>query len=379
MGSDTSKPEVVESELIFVPSQEDGHPILCRVWKPSVEIRGAVFFIHGGMFSKGGLNSHPRVSEALAHRLGLAVITASFRDGSSTTYKSGKYMQDLKSIARYFRSQHATLPFGIVGSSSGGWFALALGNALEKGEVDFLIPLCPVSDPYARAIYLQYCIQEEPEKVSDNTGTGSVYHVRHAPDRSKAILDNQMRFFESLSNMSDAARELEANRHAIPTLMVVGAMDKNVPPQVTQHIQNFWAMRTVSVGGAGHEIQNEFPSNPGKDFVPDLDAFLKTVIGAKETASARRQQEEQQYKTTTSREDDVSPIWLLLLSVSLLLLFCLVASLLNHALDPTTVDDVAYQWPTVEDGAAMALHPLHLVIDFLQVLTQGGARSREFL
>lgn len=378
MASDTSKS--VKSELIFVPSQEDGHPILCRVWTPppSVALRGAVFFIHGGMFSKGSLNSHPRVSEALARRLGLAVITASFRDGSSTTYKSGKYMQDLKSIARYFRARHSDLPFGIVGSSSGGWFALALGNALEEGEADFLIPLCPVSDPYARAVYLQYCIQEEPELVNDNTGTGSVYHVRHAPDRSKAILDNQLKFFESLSNMSDAAREVEVNRHRIPTLMIVGAMDKNVPPQVTQHIQNSWATRTVSIGGSGHEIQNEFPTNPEKDFVPDLDIFLTTVIAAKEQASKRRQQKEEQFMITISSEDTLSPSWLLLLSGILLLLLSFVASILNYSLDPARAD-VEYQWPTAEDGISIAMQPLHLVVDFLQVLTGGGARSRQSL
>jgi acetyl esterase/lipase len=94
----------VPSELIFVANESDGTPILCRVWTPP-RPRGAVVFLHGGMFSQGNLNSHPQVSRALAVELNLAVLTASFRDGSRTTYSTGETMTDLQSIARYFRSE----------------------------------------------------------------------------------------------------------------------------------------------------------------------------------------------------------------------------------------------------------------------------------
>uniref|UniRef100_A0A7S4T6N9 BD-FAE-like domain-containing protein n=1 Tax=Ditylum brightwellii TaxID=49249 RepID=A0A7S4T6N9_9STRA len=273
MGAKASKTKSkteVGSELISVPSIDDGHSIPCKIFKPpkKTTVRGAVFFIHGGMFSQGDRGSHPQVSESLA-KLGLLVITASFRDGSSTEYTSGKYMQDLKSIARYFRTQNAQrkkqLPFGIVGSSSGGWFALSLVNELEVGEVDYLALLCPVADPYARAVYLQQCI----ECPSD-----FAYHVRHEPEKAKCILENQLKFFSTMENMQEATNAVRTSRHNIPTLMLVGAVDKNVPPQVTQHIQNSWATRTISVGGKGHEIQNVLPL----DLVSDIDQFLKFII-----------------------------------------------------------------------------------------------------
>lgn len=357
----------VASELIFVTSEKDGHPNLCKVWTPTTlsSLRGAVFFIHGGMFSKGNLNSHPEVSKALALKLGLAVITASFRDGSTTHYSSGEFMDDLKSIARYFRAQHENLPFGLVGSSSGGWFALALANALQAGEVDFLIPLCPVSDPHARAVYLQHCMFGSIDSPS--------YHVRHEPVQAKAIFDHQMQFFESLSKMKEAAKQVHSNQHGIPTLLIVGASDKNVPPQVTQHIQNSWATRTISIGGAGHEIQNIFPTNedPEKNFVPDIDQFLKAVVLQQPNNSCK-----------SGRQQILLQILgAMLLTVAVLLGFLLGwwVILSSHQLengDQSNNQEYQLQLRALEQGFHLVYKPFHLVLGFVQMVLRGGARNR---
>ena len=267
----TTTSSKVETQEVTVTNNEDGYPIAGKLWTSDDRIRAAAVFLHGGIFSQNDKDSHSAVSEALVTECGVAVLTADFRDGSSTTFESGKTLSDLKALVRHMKSKYPKVPFGVIGSSSGGYLALQLCNALESGEVQFCIPLAPVADPHARAVYLKDCI-EGPTPMTNT------YHVRHTAQKAQYMLDHQLKYFESFRQMSKAADQVSQNLHKIPTLLVLGAVDKNIPSQVTQTVQQEWATRTIVLGGIGHELQNEPPASPLHNYIPDIDRFLNDVL-----------------------------------------------------------------------------------------------------
>ena len=217
----------VETQELAVTNEEDGYEIACKLWTrdddTGTNVRAATVFLHGGIFSRNDRNSHAPVSEALVKHCGLAVLTADFRDGSSTTFQTGKTLSDLKALVRFMKSKYPKLPFGVIGSSSGGYFALQLCNALQRGNVQFCIPLAPVADPKARAFYLKDCI-DGPTPMS------SAYLVRHTAEQAQFMLDHQLKYFETFQQMSIAAEQVAKNKHNIPTLVVLGGADKKIYP-----------------------------------------------------------------------------------------------------------------------------------------------------
>jgi len=281
-----------------------------------IPIRAACLFIHGGMFSQGNCDAHPDVTHALVQDLRLAVLTATFRDGSQTTFGTDKALRDLQSCLAFLQQQFnkndthnhdnnndnhddAIMKIGVVGSSSGGWFAMHLCNStVGATDLAFCIPLCPVADPHARAVYLKQCIRREPEPplsqsqkeaeesivmspvtelttfMKDIDIDNTYYPYHHEPDRAQRILDNQMQFFDnSWDQMLQAARDVSDNQNKVPTLLILGSHDKNIPPQAVQKAVVQWASRTIVVGGAGHDIQSTPPT--GEDsYIPDIDRFL---------------------------------------------------------------------------------------------------------
>lgn len=275
MGDQPSKPgDYVSREEVQVRNGEDGYEVPCKLWKPKGRIRATALFIHGGMFSKGDKESHSLVSESLAAQTGIAIMTVTFRDGSVTKYDSGQSVSDLISVANYLRRRYYNEAFGVIGSSSGGFFALALCNEMDYGEIKFCIPLCPVSHPHARAVYLNHCI----EGTTPLSSGKDLYPVRHHPEKAQYILDNQFQFFGSYKEMAKASEDVSQNVHKVPTLLILGSADANVPPQVTQHLVDTWASRTIIVGGAGHEIQNAPPADSSQSYIPDIERFLRKVL-----------------------------------------------------------------------------------------------------
>jgi hypothetical protein len=309
MGSNTSKPgqdTLVETETFDITNPSDGFAIPCKLWKPNTgrRPRAAVFLIHGGIFTLGCRETHAELIQAFVKQLNILIVTASFRDGKTTTYETGKTMSDLMSVANFMiddSSKHSKnnkkynnnnnhnmhqLPFGLIGCSSGGFFAMALANKLggesssnhpaaDNNKLRFCIPICPVSNPHARAMYLRHCLEKTPP-----LGSGKdLYPVRHTPERAREILNKQLQFFETYKQMSVAAQEVDRNLHDVPTLAILGAEDKNVPPQVTEHVSSHWCWRLIVVGkGAGHEIQAVPPSDPRMSYIPDMNTFLVGVL-----------------------------------------------------------------------------------------------------
>ena len=75
--------------------------------------------------------------------------------------------------------------------------------------------------------------------------------------------------------MIAAGESLKAKKYDVPTLMILGSEDKNVPFAVTSDVQS-WATRTIVIGGKGHELcYGEEESDGGYQcYLPDIDRFL---------------------------------------------------------------------------------------------------------
>jgi len=263
---------MVEEEERTIPTSIEGDDfaIPIKVLVPEDRpLRAAVFFIHGGIFAFGDCHSHPTIARGLAE-LGLAVVTASFRMGKEAPRRTNITMRDLRDVIDFARERWPDLPFGLVGSSSGGHFALTLSQDLGPSMVSFCIPICPVADPSRRASYLRSSISGSAK--SDG------YATFHDPGRSSFILEKQLSFWEDDASMAEAGDALKTNKHDVPTLLIIGSADKNVPFAVTNDVQS-WATRTIVMGGKGHELCEEVV--PGKGYhcyLPDVDRFLEYCL-----------------------------------------------------------------------------------------------------
>jgi len=238
-------------------------------------IRAAVFFIHGGIFSSGDCHSHPTIAEGLAN-LGLVVVTASFRNGKEAPHATNITNKDLNDVIDYIRNRWKNIPFGLVGSSSGGFFALTLSQTLGPSIVSFCIPICPVADPFKRASYLRSSISGSA--ISDG------YRTSHTSTDSKRILEKQLSFWKDDDSMLQAGGSLSSPKHEdIRTLMIIGSRDKNVPFSVTADVQS-WATRTIVIGGRGHELCDEVEVVTGGGYhcyLGDIDRFIDYSLSLK--------------------------------------------------------------------------------------------------
>jgi len=274
LGVDVFQPvnTTMEPEETTVPSsiKDDDFAIPIKIHLPSTSskntpIRAAVFFIHGGIFSFGDCHSHPIIAHALTN-MGLAVVTASFRNGEEAPHRTNITMRDLRDVVDFVRGKWKDVPFGLVGSSSGGFFALSLSQTLGPSIISFCIPICPVAHPLKRATYLRSCI-------SGNAQSDGYKHF-HDPEKAAFILEKQLGFWLDDESMMEAGESLKSKTHDIPTLLIMGSVDKNVPFAVTDGVQS-WATRTIIVGGKGHELGDEVVKGGGYHcYLPDINRFL---------------------------------------------------------------------------------------------------------
>ena len=229
---------------------------------------GVAVFAHGGCFTTGDCESHASKSRSLASR-GLVVVDTSFRQGAAHPHPAA--LRDLADVAAASRRLGA--PFGVAGSSSGGFFALALAADPARwgagAPFDFALAFCPVFDPRARADYLRACV----------AGTAGTHGAAvHGPARAAQMLAQQAGYFPGARRRSSRARagrkrarsvggdaEMDAAaalvrapgaHHGAPTRVfaVLGGADKNVPAAVTLGLQAY-AHKTLVVGQRGHELQ----------------------------------------------------------------------------------------------------------------------------
>ena len=78
--------------------------------------------------------------------------------------------------------------------------------------------------------------------------------------------------------MKEAGESLKENKQDIPTLLIIGSADKNVPFSVTADVQS-WATRTIVIGGRGHELCDEVVEGGGYHcYLSDIDRFLEYCL-----------------------------------------------------------------------------------------------------
>ena len=150
-----------------------------------------------------------------------------------------------------------------------------MAQQLGPTIISFCIPICPVADPFKRASYLRSSISGSAETDG--------YTTYHDPTKSARILEKQMSFWLDDSSMKEAGNSLKNNIHNIPTLLIIGSVDKNVPFSVTADVQA-WATRTIVIGGKGHELCDEIVKGGEYHcYLGDVDRFLEYCLSLRET------------------------------------------------------------------------------------------------
>jgi acetyl esterase/lipase len=219
----------------------DGVEISALVYVPKGPPLAIAVFAHGGCFGMGDCTSHVGMSSAMA-KVGLLVIDTSYRQGADHPHPAA--INDLSDVTRWARARWSQFPLGIAGSSSGGWYAMAMAaSPPDEIPFSFAIALCPVADPGLRASYLKSCINK--------TAEADGYAVFHTGETAAGMLKTQQGYFGSDSAMVEAGVLLKTpgRFHNSPTrsLVILGAMDINVPAAVTAGLQS-WATETITLG-----------------------------------------------------------------------------------------------------------------------------------
>jgi hypothetical protein len=161
--------------------------------------------------------------------------------------------------------------------NQGGFFAMALeAQTLSPTiPIKFSILICPVADPYKRASYLRSCINGTAIDDGHCIDPDGV----HTVEKARFILEKQMSYWESDENMVEAVEVVTNRKHNVPTLVVVGSKDKNVPSCVTEDVRS-WATRTVIIGGKGHELCIDIDEtlDEYQCYMPDVERFLNHFL-----------------------------------------------------------------------------------------------------
>ena len=262
----------------FTISARDGHAIDARVYAPAskeIVLRqkpgpsdahdafAGVVYAHGGCFAEGDCESFEELNRGFARR-GLLVLSTSFRQGAGSPHPGALY--DLGDVAAWAHEAFPDLAWGVAGSSSGGYMAMALAaDPFHWGcamDFSFTLALCPVADPLARANYLRAVIN----------GTSEI-EPRHEPERARQILASQLSYFPRGDDQMREARHLVEKSAWGPTFVVAGSQDKNVPLHVLTTLMG-WADRTL-VLRRGHEIQAVLKDQDYDEIVPWLREAVK--------------------------------------------------------------------------------------------------------
>ena len=273
----------------FTITARDGHAIDARVYAPAAKemfLRqepehgvafAGVIYAHGGCFAEGTCESFEQLGRGFARR-GLMVLDTSFRQGATNPHPGA--LRDLGDVAAWANDKFNDLSWGVAGSSSGGYLALALAadplNWGSEMEFSFTLALCPVADPLARAEYLRAVINGTSDVDEDN---------RHTPERAKEILASQLSYFPGGDAEMAAARDL-VEEYNCPTFVVAGAWDKNVPLHVLSGLMD-WAERTL-VLRRGHEIQAALRDEDYDEIMPWLRRAVRNQEEARELLEMQR-------------------------------------------------------------------------------------------
>mmetsp|Transcript_80871 Transcript_80871/g.261877 ORF Transcript_80871/g.261877 Transcript_80871/m.261877 type:complete len:301 (-) Transcript_80871:75-977(-) len=250
-------------------AMRDGAEIDARIYHPErTEPAGAIVYAHGGAFSIGDCESNAAVARALCGSTGCIVVDTSYRQGQA--HPNPAAIQDLEDVTRHVRSGHPGLRVGVAGSSSGGYFALALSQHPPDGQpYAFCVALNPVAHPGRRREYLERCV--------GGGAAAAGFALHHGPQRAQAMIEMQTGYWVTDAAADAAGDELGPSEHGTPTMVVLGGQDLNVPPQITMALHR-WAHHVLVLGKYGHELCNEVPKHEADSYIPELQRFVRNAL-----------------------------------------------------------------------------------------------------
>jgi acetyl esterase/lipase len=121
---------LVMTTLVFSPQLRG------LLYGPSTEARYVALFLHGGCFQDGDETWNSEQCKGLAEATQGILVTLNFSQANRAVL-----MEDCRAALAELRKQYPTLPLGIYGGSSGGYYALEL--AWEEIGLGFCVALCP--------------------------------------------------------------------------------------------------------------------------------------------------------------------------------------------------------------------------------------------
>lgn len=245
----------------------DGKEINARIYTPPGDAAAVIVYAHGGAFSAGSCESNAEMARTLSEATRSVVVDSSFRQGKAHPHPAA--LRDLEDVTRRARDLYPNLPVGVAGSSSGGFFALALAQQPPDGRpYAFCVALTPVAHPGRRRDYLQRCI--------NGTAAQAGFPLYHNAITAQAILSLQNGYWPSDAEADAAGDALGPSSHGTPVFVVVGGRDLNVPLRVMDAILP-WVDRAVVVGKYGHELCDRAPE--GEDsYLPELSRFVMAAL-----------------------------------------------------------------------------------------------------
>lgn len=226
--------DVTEDDFVYLAV--NGIELRAHSYRPEKSgILPAVIDVHGGAWNFNDRMAGQIYNKALASS-GIYVLAIDFRQGPDFQHPLGS--RDVVSAIRYLNKNAEKLSIetahlGLIGSSSGGHLALLAGlkpnadmhlapaeertqKGLENIDVNYVIALWPVSDPYYRYQYAK------------KTGM----------DRLVTAHNN---YFNNQDAMKDASiqrvlNDGEASEELPPVLIVQPGNDGNVPREMTHEL-----------------------------------------------------------------------------------------------------------------------------------------------
>ncbi|MBB1199447.1 acetyl esterase [Enterobacteriaceae bacterium 89] len=138
-------PEMLRTDNVRVPTRWGG--VDTRIFMPCSSTPATLFYLHGGGFILGNLETHDRIMRLLAHYTGCTVIGVDYT--LSPEAKFPQAIEETAAVCQFFH-QHAphyslnTQTIGLAGDSAGAMLALASSlwireNKIPCGKVSALL------------------------------------------------------------------------------------------------------------------------------------------------------------------------------------------------------------------------------------------------
>ncbi len=239
--------EVEETDVTY--ARPRGQDLLARVYRPRGEITdslGAIVDVHGGAWARGDHTTGALHCRALAAS-GLVVVSLGFRQAPDHRYPTAN--ADVAAGVRWTRAHAARLEvdprrIGLLGSSSGGQVALAVGlrpaspehsgtaqltpdgsPGLAHGQdtVACVLALYPVADPLAR---YRYALGREHEPPPPS-----------GFDARRLIASHRAYFADEAAMAAASVTRIVAEGRAAampPVWLAQPELDDNVPAEITE-------------------------------------------------------------------------------------------------------------------------------------------------